>query len=765
MNAASFVWSGPVYEPTGYADEGRGLLRAMDALGLNVALRPLTEERPGFKKLLSREDLETFARQEARQVHPDFAVCRHFPADAFIRHANARVSVGRTMFETDSLPAHWIERCNERDELWLPSQFNRETFAEAGVRTPSIIVPGGIDTTRYHEDITPLSVPGLRGTVFLSVFEWRYRKGWDVLLRAWANAFEPDEDVTLLLRTYPSSKSDGRDQQTVIESAIDEFLQTKCGKSRHQVAPIVALTETLPDSALPSLYAVAHAFVLPTRGEGWGRPLMEAMASGLPVIATRWSAHLEFMNDANSLLLDSEGLEEITDPTLPLYVGQRWASPSAEHCTTLLRRVHADREGARAIGAAARADMAANWTWERPAKIIAERLAELAPSRIGGRRTGYAQGSPSRFIFDADLFSDSDRPLEVDALLTLLHPHFRVRQRSTTIAHRPAYHLPAYDWYRRQVSSSHPPHHDDLTISWMRRSDTILPSRPSRGRWIVSTGDCVLTAVPAQLLAAFDNADEIWVPHAAAADACLAIGVAADRLWVMPLLSRAIDPRLGSTWTAMPRIPESTLTFGLLVSMDDEVPVADALVRLWERAFAARHDRALRIFLGSAPSSATVEWMAQLMTRFHLASSDASDYTSRGSVHVVTGQTSEGRWPWALRSLDVLITPLCAPSVPSVRPIAAALGVPLISARHADMDTWCSVSGGWAVPLASTGRLEWPALAAACESATDPAQRTERSAMAKAAYAELLDAHAFGSTIMARIERVRAGRTPIQHAV
>lgn len=207
----------------------------------------------------------------------------------------------------------------------------------------------------------------------------------------------------------------------------------------------------------------------------------------------------------------------------------------------------------------------------------------------------------------------------------------------------------------------------------------------------------------------------------------------------------------------MPRIPETTLTFGLLVSTDDEVPVADALVRIWERAFAARPDRALRIFVGSAPSSATVEWMAQLMMRFHLTNSGGSAHLSRGNVHLVTGQMNDDRWPWALRSLDVLITPLCTPSVPSVLPIAAALGVPLISARHAGTEDWCAAAGGWAIPLASTGRLEWPALAAACESATDSAERTERSERAKAAYAELPDAHAFGRAIMARIECVRTG--------
>ena len=53
-----------------------------------------------------------------------------------------------------------------------------------------------------------------------------------------------------------------------------------------------------PNQELPSLYAAADAFVLPSRGEGWGRPVMEAMAMGLPTIATNWSGTTAFLGEA-----------------------------------------------------------------------------------------------------------------------------------------------------------------------------------------------------------------------------------------------------------------------------------------------------------------------------------------------------------------------------------------------------------------------------------------------------------------------------------
>lgn len=49
----------------------------------------------------------------------------------------------------------------------------------------------------------------------------------------------------------------------------------------------------VPQTDLPALYLAADAFVLPSRGEGWGRPHTEAMAMELPIIATNWSGPTE----------------------------------------------------------------------------------------------------------------------------------------------------------------------------------------------------------------------------------------------------------------------------------------------------------------------------------------------------------------------------------------------------------------------------------------------------------------------------------------
>jgi len=158
---------------------------------------------------------------------------------------------------------------------------------------------------------------------FLSVFEFTRRKGWDVLLRAWLEAFKPEDDVALVLRTY------GRGGEDPVAALTEEII--RLGHDPARIPEIVIVQDRLSDRQMIDLYAQCQAFVLPTRGEGWGMPYLEAMALGLPVIATRWSAHLEFLNDQNSFLIDIDGLSDVDGGQAkvdPLYAGHRWAEPS-----------------------------------------------------------------------------------------------------------------------------------------------------------------------------------------------------------------------------------------------------------------------------------------------------------------------------------------------------------------------------------------------------------------------------------------------------
>lgn len=376
-------WFGPLATPTGFAEEGRGFVHWLRRLGVPLSARPLEQGESAFLPLLAKDfpDQVVALNEAVTQppAEPYTAVVHGGASPVLYPPRNAAYSVARTMWETDGLTPTQVATLNLYDEVWVPSRFNQETFARAGVRVPLIVVPGGVDTAIFKPSGPALQVdPGTRSRVFLSIFEWSHRKAPDVLLRAWAEAFGPDDDVTLLLRCYPRNGFGSIEDLTAdIDRRINELLAS-LGRARAHVAPITVVGRHLSPKELPALYRAADCYVSPTRGEGWGRPLMEAMAVGLPVIATRWSAPLEFLDDDNSLLIDIDGLSTVDERMdVATYRGQRWAEPSPTHLARLLRIVADDPARAAAIGRKARKDVVDRWQWKRAAGLAAAALARI----------------------------------------------------------------------------------------------------------------------------------------------------------------------------------------------------------------------------------------------------------------------------------------------------------------------------------------------------------------------------------------------------
>ncbi|HLK55179.1 MAG TPA: methyltransferase domain-containing protein, partial [Chthonomonadaceae bacterium] len=369
------IWHGPLREPCGYADEARHFLFALDKAGVAVAARH-TRWSDKIAEL-SIDRAKTLHRlMSAPNPVRAVQVCHTMPP-LFQRDPKARAMVGRTMFETDRLPDGWAAACNQMDVIWAPSAFNVETFANAGVvRNKLRIVPGTIDLTPYNPNCQPLRIDGARGFNFLSVFDWTLRKGWDVLLQAYVEEFRVEEDVALILKTHSGL---GYTTQQMSDMLVNYLTQT-LGRDPNHIPDIILQDANIPDGRMPNLYRAADCYVMPTRGEGWGRPLMEAMAMALPTIATGWSGQTAFMNAENSLLLDYKLVDvpETGWRETPTYRGHRWAEPSVPHLRQLLRRAYEDRAGGRELGQRARAHIETHFTYGPVARILMAELERLA---------------------------------------------------------------------------------------------------------------------------------------------------------------------------------------------------------------------------------------------------------------------------------------------------------------------------------------------------------------------------------------------------
>ncbi len=107
------------------------------------------------------------------------------------------------------------------------------------------------------------------------------------------------------------------------------------------------------------LYSTVDAFVLASHGEGWGLPYMEAMAMGLPCIATNWSGMTEFMTNDVALMLNYS-IGPVSGSN-SWFEGTNWANPDTGMLRRHMRWLYENPEEGRRIGQAARKHIQRNY--------------------------------------------------------------------------------------------------------------------------------------------------------------------------------------------------------------------------------------------------------------------------------------------------------------------------------------------------------------------------------------------------------------------
>jgi GT2 family glycosyltransferase len=357
-------WQSLINFPTGYAMSSRELLRALDAEGVHLSYRYVFG--PGTKyPIREREGSGDYLLNviSARKVpaHPAVSVVYGL-GDAFCRSRGKR-KIGFTMLEVNGFPQEWVDQANRMDEIWVPSEFNRQGFLDSGLKRPVHVVPLGVDPDHFHPRIRRHPNP-LGDFLFFSSFEWGERKSPEVLLQSFNRTFRREEPVMLLCKVMNS------DTGVRVKDAI-EALGLRAAGGRIEFL----FNTEMPYTELGSLYRSADCFVSAGRGEGWDMPLMEAMACGLPTIATDWGAHREFVHDGISYPLHVRRLIPAV-AKCPYYAPYSWADPDDEHLDFLLRHVYENRDEAASRGSAAAAQMRARWTWRHAARRIVARLEE-----------------------------------------------------------------------------------------------------------------------------------------------------------------------------------------------------------------------------------------------------------------------------------------------------------------------------------------------------------------------------------------------------
>ena len=358
---------GTMLEPTGYAKANRHLMMELNKL---VPVRFLPHHPERVSVPLDPDTEAAVSRLYYTTLSDGYTIVLfNYPGEHFVR--DHHYTIGFTMYELSGIPSWWVEKCNQMDEIWVPSSFNQQTFTNSGVDQNKIrVMPLGVDPLTFSPDAIPLTIRKRRYT-FLSVisgfssgFSDR-RKGIDVLLPAFLEEFSESEDVCLVIKTHATSEHEVRNQQAFIDHVSREIT----GKTRDSII-LISSGQPWNEEEMGRLYRAADCYVFPTRGEGWNMTVMEAMATGIPVITTNWSAHLDFMNDSNGYLIAVQQLVPFTNNLL-------WAEPDKNHLRQLMRYVYSRPDEATDKARKGTELIRTTYTWEMAAQRIFRRLQEI----------------------------------------------------------------------------------------------------------------------------------------------------------------------------------------------------------------------------------------------------------------------------------------------------------------------------------------------------------------------------------------------------
>jgi len=250
----------------------------------------------------------------------------------------ARFNVGVTAaVETDTCHPAWIEACNKMDLIIVPSNHTRQTLYNSG----NLTVPVEVVPEAYFDECAKESVPEIDLNVrtnfnFLMVGTltgdnpYNDRKNTYQTVKWFCETFKGNEDVGLIIKA-----SSGR--ATTLDRVLTKraFKQLLSEVRTGEYPRVNLLHGLMSGDEMTALYRdkTIKCFIGLTRGEGYGLPILEASVHGIPVIATNWSGHLDFMNKGRFIGV-SYSLKEIHETRVDggIFIkGSKWAEPSEEN--------------------------------------------------------------------------------------------------------------------------------------------------------------------------------------------------------------------------------------------------------------------------------------------------------------------------------------------------------------------------------------------------------------------------------------------------
>jgi hypothetical protein len=331
----------------GYGSVAEYLALGIARAGVPVRVQPLMFDGHG----LSADLLELIASSSGTCGGCGVVFSIPPPNVSYFRQMHTSLVVN-TMWEADRFPSSWIGPLNDVDAVVVPTRFVAEAASASGVKPPIHVVPEGIDPHVYRYVDRPS-----RSTFTTLIVGFDTQRKKSVLaIEAWKRAFRNVAEARLVFKA-----------------------RWQLGTYRPDDPRIRLIDMNRPTRGIADLYGEADVLVS-IGNEGFGLPLVEGMATGLPVIALNSEGQRDICEDADGLVLTVDPV--FWEPANDTFYGPGGSRgvPSADDVADRLRWVFDHRVEARAMGKAASAWAIANRNiWSKGRRIVEVAVSAGAP--------------------------------------------------------------------------------------------------------------------------------------------------------------------------------------------------------------------------------------------------------------------------------------------------------------------------------------------------------------------------------------------------
>jgi glycosyltransferase involved in cell wall biosynthesis len=358
MNKQTLLFRGPVKSRSGYGSHSRDLLEALYQMDIydikidsclwgNTPMNALEKDNE-FHKWIVENSVSEF------NGLPDIYVQVTVPNE-FQRYGKFNIGITAGI-ETTLAPKDWIDGCNRMDLIIATSNFSRDVLLttvydekeknsdklvkQHRIEKPIEVLFEGVDTNIYNNVVNPSFELDIKED-FAYLFVGHWLKG---------NIGQDRKDVGMLIKTFAETFKDKTECPALIlktSSAVFSVIERESFRKKiksiltgiNNPPPIYLLFGDLTNKEMNDLYnhPKIKSMVSITKGEGFGRPLLEFTMTGKPVIASNWSGHKDFLSMESSVMIGGS-LTEVDDSAVDNFIlkGSKWFTANYDEFSQVL---------------------------------------------------------------------------------------------------------------------------------------------------------------------------------------------------------------------------------------------------------------------------------------------------------------------------------------------------------------------------------------------------------------------------------------------